>query len=43
MAASFLDPRGILEISAKYFQTSSGVNPAMASDIISSFGKKVGM
>ena len=27
MAASFLDPRGILEISAKYFHTFSGLSP----------------
>ena len=33
MAASFLDPRGMRAISAKYFQTSCGLSPSMAFDI----------
>jgi hypothetical protein len=34
MAASFFEPRGIREISAKYFQTRSGFNPSIAVDTV---------
>jgi hypothetical protein len=40
MAASFLEPRGIRLISAKYFHTSGGCSPSIAVGMTSPYDEK---